>query len=114
MRLLCAPGEEILVPLPSYPLFEYLARVSDVVVKNYHLRYDGRWHIDPDSVRESITSSTRAMIIVSPHNPCGKYLTSQEFTELREIARRYSIALIVFPCATMREDAGRRQERRMC
>jgi alanine-synthesizing transaminase len=110
MKLLCAPGEEILAPVPSYPLFDYLARVNDVTIRNYHLRYDGRWGIDIDSVRTRITASTRAIIVVSPHNPCGNYLTSHEFKELREIARRYSVALIVdevfidFPLC---DDSGR-------
>ncbi len=94
-KLLCNRDEHILVPQPSYPLFEYLAQVSDVHLLSYHLFYDHGWHIDVESIRSTITSSTKALVIVSPHNPTGMFLKKEEYQQLQEIARLHNVALIV-------------------
>ena len=83
-KLLCDPGDEVLVPRPSYPLFEHLARLESVVAVPYRLAYDGAWHIDLPSVRAAVTPRTRAIVLVSPNNPTGSYLKKDE---LRELAR---------------------------
>lgn len=80
--LLCDPGDQVLVPAPSYPLFEYLARYSSVEPVAYRLRYDGAWHVDFDSLRRAISGRTRAVIAVSPNNPTGSYLTHEEWLRL--------------------------------
>ena len=81
-KLLCDPGDEVLVPRPSYPLFEHLARLESVAAVPYRLAYDGEWHVDLPSVREAITPRTRAIVTVSPNNPTGSYLKSRELAEL--------------------------------
>jgi alanine-synthesizing transaminase len=53
-KLLCDPGDEVLVPRPSYPLFEHLARLESVEAVPYRLAYDGAWHVDLPSVRAAI------------------------------------------------------------
>jgi alanine-synthesizing transaminase len=77
-KLLCDPGDAVLVPAPSYPLFEHLAELEAVQALPYRLAYDGAWHIDVDSVRRAITPRVRAMIAVSPNNPTGQYTTDAE------------------------------------
>jgi alanine-synthesizing transaminase len=84
-KLLCDPGDEVLVPRPSYPLFEHLARLESVRVVPYSLAYDGAWHVDLPSVREAITARTRAIVSVSPNNPTGSYLKSVELAELASL-----------------------------
>jgi alanine-synthesizing transaminase len=81
-KLLCDPGDEVLVPRPSYPLFEHLARLESVTAVSYRLAYDGAWHVDLPSVRTAITPRTRAIVTVSPNNPTGSYLKSSELGEL--------------------------------
>jgi alanine-synthesizing transaminase len=81
-KLLCDPGDEILVPRPSYPLFEHLARFDAVRPVSYRLAYDGAWHIDLDSVRRSLGPLTRAIVAVSPNNPTGSYLKQSELESL--------------------------------
>lgn len=93
-KLLCDPGDEILVPSPSYPLFEYLAALESVRVVFYRLRYDGAWFIDLGSVRERLSERTRAIVIVNPNNPTGSFLKRHEAEALLEIARKYNVALI--------------------
>lgn len=66
-KLFCDPGDEVLVPQPSYPLFEFLASLENVVARPYRLFYDGRWSID----RIEVTTRTRAIVAVSPNNPTG-------------------------------------------
>lgn len=94
-RLLCEPGDAILIPTPSYPLFEFLAQVNDVACQSYKLQYDGVWHIDLASVRSAITDKTKAIVVVSPNNPTGTFLKKSEHEELVSIAREAGCALIV-------------------
>jgi len=94
-KLLCNAGETVLVPAPSYPLFEYLAQVNDVELIQYQLLYDHGWHIDVDSIKRGLTAGTKAIVIVSPHNPTGMVLHQNEYRALIEIAQRNHLALIV-------------------
>ncbi len=82
-KLLADPGDEILVPRPSYPLFDYLAAMESVRVVQYPLRYDGVWHIDLDALASAITARTRAIVVVNPNNPTGSYLKRSEWERLR-------------------------------
>lgn len=94
-KLLCNAGDEVLIPRPSYPLFEYLAQINDVAMQHYSLRYDGVWHIDFDSLTASITEKTKAIIIIHPHNPTGMFLKKYEHERLVQIATEHRLALIV-------------------
>jgi alanine-synthesizing transaminase len=94
-RLLCNPGDEILVPKPSYPLFEFLADLSDVKLVPYPLIYDHGWQIDFDSLYKAAGPRTRAVILVHPNNPTGSYVSTLETAALNEFCRNYSAALIV-------------------
>ncbi len=81
-KLLCDAGDEVLVPAPSYPLLEHLARLEQVTTRSYALVYDGRWQLDLDSVRRAVTSATRAIVVVQPNNPTGSFLAKSELAEL--------------------------------
>ena len=94
-RLLCNPGDEILVPKPSYPLFEFLAGLADVKVVPYPLIYDHGWQIDFDSLYKAATAQSRAVIVVHPNNPTGSYVSSDETSGLNTFCRDYNLALIV-------------------
>ena len=81
-KLFCDPGDEIAIPRPSYPLFEYLARLENVRSTSYTLDYDGAWHIDFDSLRQCLSPRTRAIVVVSPNNPTGSFLKRDELERL--------------------------------
>ena len=74
-RLLCNPSDEILVPKPSYPLFEFLADLCDVKLVPYPLLYDHGWQIDFDSLYKAASPRSRAVILVHPNNPTGSYVS---------------------------------------
>ena len=93
-KLLCDPGGEILVPLPSYPLFDYLARLEGVRVVPYRLLYDGSWFTDFEDLRSGISSSTRAIVVVNPNNPTGSYLKASEARTLSAIAAENELPII--------------------
>ncbi len=82
LKLLCDPGDRILVPAPSYPLFDDLARLEHVGVDRYPLRYDGRWHLLASDLADAITERTRAVFVVHPNNPTGSYLKADEIEAL--------------------------------
>lgn len=94
-RLLCNPDDEILVPKPSYPLFEFLAGLQDVKLVPYPLLYDHGWQMDFPSLYKSITHRTRAVVVVHPNNPTGSYISSTERDELNVFCREYDLSLIV-------------------
>jgi aspartate/methionine/tyrosine aminotransferase len=94
-RLLCNPADEILVPKPSYPLFEFLADLADVKLVPYPLIYDHGWQIDFDSLYKAATSQSRAVVIVHPNNPTGSYASAAEISALNVFCRDYGLALIV-------------------
>jgi aspartate/methionine/tyrosine aminotransferase len=94
-RLLCNPDDEILVPKPSYPLFEFLADLSDVKLVPYPLIYDHGWQIDFNSLYKAASSRSRAVILVHPNNPTGSYVSASETAALNDFCRDYNTALIV-------------------
>ena len=116
-KLLCAPGDDICIPHPAYPLFSWLAALDAVAVRSYDLRLapDGRWCIDMHALDLSLTPRTRAVIVVNPSNPAGNYLRPEEFVQLDALCARRGIALIVdevfwdFPLDARIDDDGRRQ-----
>ncbi len=93
-KLLTDPGDEVLVPRPSYPLFEYLAAMESVNVKQYPLRYDGAWHIDFEALESALTNRTRAIVVVNPNNPTGSFLSIDEGRRLEGIAARNGLAIL--------------------
>jgi aspartate/methionine/tyrosine aminotransferase len=93
-KLLCDPGDQVLTPRPSYPLFEHLAGMESVEIRQYPLRYDDGWFIDFDPLVSSITERTRAIAVVTPNNPTGSYLKQWELDQLRQICAKNNLALI--------------------
>jgi hypothetical protein len=109
-KLLCDPGDAVLVPRPSYPLFEYLAGLESVEVRSYPLRYDGQWHVDLAELAAAFTERTRAVVVVSPNNPTGSFVKTAEADAIRELAARRGVAVIsdeVFADFPLRDDPGR-------
>jgi alanine-synthesizing transaminase len=94
-RLLCNPYDEILVPKPSYPLFEFLADLQDVSLIPYSLEYAHGWFTDFQSLTNSLTPRTRAVLFVHPNNPTGGYLCSDEVKRMNQLCHAHGLALIV-------------------
>ncbi len=93
-KLLCDPGDEILTPRPSYPLFEHLAALEGVRVAQYPLRYDGAWRIDLEALASAVTPRTRAIALVNPNNPTGSFLKREELASLDRLCAAHSLALL--------------------
>jgi aspartate/methionine/tyrosine aminotransferase len=94
-RLLCNTGDEVLIPAPGYPLFDFLAEVSDVNLVRFPLIYEHGWQIDFLALARAATERTRALIVVHPNNPTGHYVSSRERQRLAEFSAERGIALIV-------------------
>ncbi len=93
-KLLADPGDEILVPHPGYPLFEFLARLESVEARGYPLAYDGAWHLDLDALGDALGPRTRAIVVVHPNNPAGVFLKRHELRSLLELCAARAVALI--------------------
>jgi alanine-synthesizing transaminase len=94
LKLLCDPGDAILVPHPGYPLFDFLAAVESVRVDAYPLEYDRRWRVDVAALREKVTPETRAVVVVSPNNPTGSFLRKEERAAIEDLCAERGLALI--------------------
>jgi alanine-synthesizing transaminase len=94
-RLLCDPGDEVLVAQPSYPLFDFLADLDDVRLRPYPLFYDFGWWIDFAELERRIGPRTKAVLVVHPNNPTGHWTHQAERERLEEICARHGLALIV-------------------
>jgi aspartate/methionine/tyrosine aminotransferase len=93
-RLLCDPGDEVLVPSPSYPLFEFLADIQDVKLIPYELVYDQGWQIEFESLRQAITPRSRAIMVVHPNNPTGHFTRAWELERLNVLCHEHELALV--------------------
>ncbi len=94
LRILCDPCAEVLVPEPSYPLFEFLAEIQDVRLVRYPLQYDHGWQIDFQGLESAITDKTRAVIVVNPNNPTGHYLKAEERQKLNAICAKHELSIL--------------------
>jgi alanine-synthesizing transaminase len=93
-KLLCDPGDSVLVPAPSYPLFEHLAGLDGVRVLPYRLEYHGRWTVHADDLARVVDARTRAVLVVSPNNPTGSIITRAESEALHTFCAARGLALI--------------------
>jgi aspartate/methionine/tyrosine aminotransferase len=93
-RTLCNPGDEILVPAPSYPLFSFLADIQDVKLARYPLVYDHGWQLDFHALEQAITPRTRGVIVVNPNNPTGHFCKPAEIKKLNDVCSARRLALI--------------------
>jgi alanine-synthesizing transaminase len=109
-KLLCDPGDEVLVPRPGYPLFEFLATLESVRVRAYPFAHDGEWHLDLAALRSLLAPRTRAIVVVNPNNPTGAFLKREELEGLVSLCAERGIALVsdeVFADFALRDDTRR-------
>lgn len=93
-KLLCDPGDSILVPQPSYPLFEHLTALESVNARGYRLEYHGSWRVDTAHLRDLVDERTRALLIVSPNNPTGSFLHADDLVAIAEVCAERDLVLI--------------------
>src|SRR5688500_10909145 len=109
-KLLCDPGDAVLVPRPSYPLFQFLADLESTAIEHYPVTYDGTWHVRLSDVAAAATARTRAIVVVAPNNPTGAYMKKDEWADLSAFCAQRGIAVIsdeVFADYPLRDDARR-------
>jgi alanine-synthesizing transaminase len=93
-RILCSPGDQVLIPEPSYPLCSFLADIHDVKLVSYPLLYDHGWQIDFHALQQAVTPRTRGIIVVNPNNPTGHFCKADEIQKLNEVCSSSRIAII--------------------
>jgi aspartate/methionine/tyrosine aminotransferase len=93
-KLLCDAGDSVLVPRPSYPLFEHLTVLESVEARPYRLEYHGRWRVDVESLVSAIDDRTRAVLVVSPNNPTGSFLHKDDLVAVADVCASRDLMLI--------------------
>ena len=94
-KLLCEPGDEVLVPSPSYPLCDWLARLEGLSTRSVPAYFHERWHLDMEAMERAVQGRTRAIVAVNPNNPTGQCLSRSEWKALTDLCARKGMALIV-------------------
>lgn len=94
-KLLGDPGDEVLVPSPSYPLFEWLARLEGLTARPVPSYFHDRWHLDLGALEAAVSPRTRAVVVVNPNNPTGHFLTKAEWAALTTLCARHHLSLLV-------------------
>lgn len=94
-KLLGDPGDEVLVPSPSYPLFDWLARLEGLSAKAVPSYFHDRWHLDLGALESAVSPRTRAVVVVNPNNPTGHFLSRAEWTDLTSLCAKHGLALLV-------------------
>src|SRR5262245_31222739 len=93
-KLLANPDDEILVPRPSYPLFDHLIALDGIRARQYDLEYHGTWTVDFDSVEGALTDRTRALLVVSPNNPTGSFISRADLDRLAATCAARNVAIV--------------------
>jgi aspartate/methionine/tyrosine aminotransferase len=93
-KLLCDPGDNVLVPRPSYPLFEHLALLESIEARPYRLDFHGEWRVDLDALRRALDERTRAVLSVSPNNPTGSFLHADDLAALASLCEERGMMLV--------------------
>lgn len=109
-KLLCDPGDAVLVPQPSYPLFEHLTELESVVARPYRLEYHGTWRIDLEQLRQAAAGDVRAVLVVTPNNPTGSFLHRDDLAVLDRLCADRDLLLIgdeVFADFVLDDQEGR-------
>ncbi len=94
-KLFADPGAVAAAAKPSYPLLDYLADLDGVRLRYYRLRYDGRWHVDFDSLKQALARGARLVLAVTPNNPTGSYLSPEETARMAALCEAHGAALAV-------------------
>ena len=94
-KAFCDPHDPVLVPRPSYPLFEHLAGLESVRMEPYALGYHGRWEVDLAAVERGLAAGARLVVAVSPNNPTGSCLSAREADALIALTARAGVPLVV-------------------
>jgi hypothetical protein len=111
-KLLCDPGDEVLAPSPSYPLFEWLARLEGIQAKPVPAWWHDRWNLDLEALEGACGPRTRAVLLVNPNNPTGQFISRAEWSGLLELCTRKGLAIVVdevfadYPLEPGPEDLG--------
>jgi len=93
-RLLVDPGEQVLFPCPSYPLFSFLGDLNDVRIDTYTLAYEKKWNINLNSMRRALCDDAKAIVLVNPNNPTGSYIRHRELEAINVLCCKQNISLI--------------------
>jgi aspartate/methionine/tyrosine aminotransferase len=93
-KLLCERDDEVLVPTPSYPLFDYLAALEDVRLKTYPLDRERRFRVDVEAMEKAIGERTRAILLVHPNNPTGTLVHPDDAAAIEDLAARHDLAIV--------------------
>lgn len=93
-KLLCDPGDNVLCPVPSYPLFDYIARLAGIEISNYRLDEGSSWRIDLGHLESQVNPRSRAIVLISPHNPTGMVAGPDQIEGIAEIAQRHGLPIV--------------------
>ena len=93
MSALLDDGDEILLPMPDYPLWTACATLAGGHPVHYVCDEEAEWYPDLDDIRSKITPRTKAIVIINPNNPTGALYPREVLQEIVDIAREHQLMI---------------------
>ena len=94
MQALMNDGDEVLIPMPDYPLWTAAANLAGGTAVHYRCNEDQNWQPDIEDIRSKITDKTRGIVVINPNNPTGALYSNEVLLEILELAREYNLVIM--------------------
>ncbi|MGP4970999.1 aminotransferase class I/II-fold pyridoxal phosphate-dependent enzyme [Psychrobacter aquimaris] len=94
MQALMNDGDEVLIPMPDYPLWTAAANLSGGTAVHYRCNEDDNWHPDIEDIKSKITSKTKGIVVINPNNPTGSLYSDELLKQIIEVAKEYNLIIM--------------------
>ncbi|MBQ8849379.1 MAG: aminotransferase class I/II-fold pyridoxal phosphate-dependent enzyme [Clostridia bacterium] len=93
-RSLIEPGDEVIVPTPSFVCYAPLAKMAGGVPVILETKVENKFKIDPEALKAAITPKTKLLVLPYPNNPTGAIMTREELSDIADILRNTNIVVL--------------------
>ena len=94
MQALMNDGDEVLIPMPDYPLWTAAANLAGGTAVHYRCNEDDNWHPDIEDIKSKITSKTKGIVVINPNNPTGSLYSDELLKQIIEVAKAHDLIIM--------------------
>ena len=94
MQALMNDGDEVLVPMPDYPLWTAAANLAGGTAVHYRCNEEDNWHPDIEDIKSKITSKTKGIVVINPNNPTGALYSNEVLLQIVEVAKEHDLIIM--------------------
>ncbi|MCG3880767.1 aminotransferase class I/II-fold pyridoxal phosphate-dependent enzyme [Psychrobacter sp. Ps3] len=94
MQALMNDGDEVLIPMPDYPLWTAATNLSGGTAVHYRCNEDDNWQPDIEDIKSKITSKTKGIVVINPNNPTGALYSDENLKQIIEVAKEHNLIIM--------------------